>query len=230
MQENGTSFEVAKESVSNELGVSSDTLLTNYNVENPSADHVSLQENSDDETEKLGLTMSYHDNDVIFLIDNIQAGKYVVKDYYIPSAQDPDHHVKIGTVAYMDVYEWNDDDAGMLTFKLGREGSTHVANWWKNRVSSNENIYNDEPGKLNFAMKGDLTVTVGGKKYVFSDFYIAQGHNWAGNNWWIGSRECTNTGEDEIMHCNATDESGKRVIFEFIVQLKQYVFAMNIEK
>ena len=229
MQENSTTFEVAKESVAKELGVSSETLLTNYNIENPSADHTVLQQRSDVETEKLRVTMSYHDNDVEFYNDDIQAGKYVVKDFYIPSAQDPDHHVKIGTVAYMEVFKWNYSVAGMLTFKLGREGSTHVANWWKNRVSSHENIYNDEPGKLNFAMKGDLTVTVGGKKYVLSDFYIAQGHNWTGNNWWLGSKECTSTGSFAVMHCNGIDESGKRVIFEFSAELVQYEFAMNIK-
>ncbi len=230
MQENSASFEVAKESVAKELGVSSETLLTNYNVENPSPDHATLQQHSATETEKLGLGMSYHDNDVEFYNDDIQAGKYVVKDFYIPSAQDPDHHVKIGTVANMDIFDNGDGLRGMLTFKLGRKGSTHVADWWKHRVSAHENVYNDEPDKLNFAMRGDFTVTVGGKKYVLSDFYIAQGHNWAGNNWWIGSKECSNTAEDEIMHCNAIDESGKKVVFEFIVELVQYEFAMNIKK
>ena len=74
MQENGTSFEVAKESVANELGVSSNTLLTNYNVENPSADHIALQQRSDVETEKLGLSMTYRDNNLIIKMNCRVAG------------------------------------------------------------------------------------------------------------------------------------------------------------
>ncbi len=215
MQENSTSFQIAKESVANELGVSSEALLTNYNVENPTADHIALQQHSVGETEKLGLSMTYHDNVVMFQNDNIQAGKYVVKDYYIPSAQDPDHHIKIGTVINMDAFDNSGVRLGMLTFVLGREGSTNVANWWKNRVSSGENIYNDEPGKLNFAMKGDLTITVSGKTYFFSDFFIGQGHFLLSNNWWIGSRECSNTGDEYIMTCKGKDESGNTVKFKF---------------
>lgn len=210
MQENGTSFEVAKESVANELGVSSDVLLTNYDVENPSPDQATLQQQSAVEIEKLEVTMFYHDNSVKFENDNIQAGKYVVKDFYIPSAQDPDHHVKIGTVAHMNIFH----HFGILYFKLGRKGSTNVANWWKNRVSPDENIYGDDPDKLNFAMLGDLTMTIGGKTYIFSDFYLAQGHILVINPWWIGSRECNNISE-EIMTCNGKDENGNTVKIQF---------------
>ena len=214
MQENGTSFEVAKEFVANELGVSSDVLLTNYNVENPSPDQATLQQQSAVEIEMLEVTMTYHNNYVEFQNDNIQAGKYVVKGYYIPSAQDPDHHVKIGTVAHMDVFNHSNAMVGVLDFVLGRKGSTAVANYWKNRVSSDENIYGVDPDKLNFAMEGDLTMTIGGKTYIFSDFYLAQGHFLFTNPWWIGSRECNNISE-EIMTCNGKDENGNTVKIQF---------------
>ncbi|MEA3491933.1 MAG: hypothetical protein U9R27_08550 [Campylobacterota bacterium] len=214
MQDNGTSFEVARESVAKELGVSSDTLLTNYSVENPSADHTTLQERSEIESEKLGLGMSYHDNIVEFQHDDLQAGRYVVKDYYIPSAQDPDHHVKIGTVANMDVYSDEDVRLGYFTFRLGRKGSTNVADWWKHRVDADQNVYGYDPDKLNFAMRGDLTMTIGGKNYIFSDFYLAQGHFLVTNPWWIGSRECSNI-KEEIVICSGKDENGNRVKIQF---------------
>ena len=214
MQNNGTSFEVAKESVANELGVSSEALLTNYNVENPSADHIAMQERSDDETEKLGLTMTYHSNVIDFLNEGIEGGRYTVLDFYIPSAQDPDHHIKIGTVVKLDVYTGIGGEKGKLDFVLGRSSSYSVATWWRNRISSDESNYGEEPDKLNFAMKGDLTIVIGGKSYVFLDFFIAQGHNETGNNWWIGSRECRYIDKDNLT-CSSIDESGNTVKFKF---------------
>lgn len=204
MQEHITSFEVAKESIANDLGVSSDVLLTNYDVENPSPDQTTLQQHSAVEIEKLGLSMTYHNNYVYFLNNVIQGGKYVVEDYYIPSAQDPNHYIKIGTV--VDLQPGTYANERKLDFVLGREGSTDAANWWKNRVSSDENNHNDEPDKLNFAMRGTFTIILDGKSYVFSDFYIAQGHTFLSNNWWIGSKECRNDGHD-LITCNSKDAS-----------------------
>ena len=211
MQNNGTSFEVAKESVANELGVSSDTLLTNYNIENPSADHIALQQHSNVETEKLGLSMTYHSNYLEFDYKNeLQGGRYTVLDFYIPSAQDPDRHIKIGTVVNLQT----SDNQGNLDFVLGRSGSSAVATWWKNRISSGENNYNSGPDKLNFAMKGAFTIILNGESYVFSDFFIAQGHVGLINNWWIGSKECRYIGDYDIT-CNSKDESGNTVKFKF---------------
>ncbi len=214
MQENSTSFEVAKESVGIELEVSSDVLLTNYDVENPSPDHVTLQQHSAVEIEKLELSMTYHNNYVYFLNSKIQSGKYIVKDFYIPSAQDPDHHIKIGTVVKLYVYEGIGGEKGKLDFVLGRSGSYSVATWWRNRISSNESNYGEEPDKLNFAMKGTLTLTIDGESYVFSDFFIGQGHDITTNNWWAGSRECRYTNTYN-MNCDCKDESGNTVKFYF---------------
>ena len=230
MQNNGTSFEVAKESVANELGVSSDTLLTNYNIENPSADHIAMQERSDDETEKLGLTsFSYHDNKLIFIeidgnTNSLKGGWYKINDFYIPSAQDPDHHITIGTEINFEP-DWNTGNPS-LNFVLGREGSTNVANWWKNRVSSDQNNYNKEPGELNFAMKGDLTLLIGSDVYVFSDFFIAQGHTSIYNNWWIGGSECRYT-DDNLVVCNGKDESDNTVRYYFYCNIGKNVVSVT---
>ena len=219
MQNNGTSFEVAKESVAKELGVSSDTLLTNYNVENPSADHATLQQHSNVETEKLGVTMTYHHNEIEFTSNEvIQGGRYTVLGFWIPSAQDPDHHIKIGTVVKLDLISTTYGETGQLDFVLGREGTYGAATYWRDRISSDQNNYNKEPDKLNFAIRGDLTIILSGKTYVFSDFFIGQGHNISGNNWWIGSRECSNVGSNSI-DCNGKDENGNTVKLEFITSL-----------
>lgn len=221
MQENGTSFDVAKESVANEVGVPSNVLLTNYDVEDPSPDQAILQEQSAVEIEKLEVSMTYHHNVVCFepddvSIKNIEGGRYTVEDFYIPSGQDPDHNINIGTILQLNIYVSQDAPGGSLDFVLGRSGSSDAATWWKNRVSSSENIYDKEPHKLNFAVKGNLTMILDNKTYIFSDFFIGQGHNWAGNNWWIGGTGCSHiSSSPHIMTCNGLDESGNTVSLEF---------------
>ncbi len=219
MQENGTSFQIAKESVANELGVSSEALLTNYNVENPSADHIALQQHSAVETEKLGLSMTYHNNYVTFDYEYAgqakSGGRYTIKDFYVPSAQDPNHHIYINKVVDL---ELTGDDSARLDFVLGREGSSNVATWWKNRVSSDENIYNRNPDKLNFAFTGYLTLNIDGKYYVFSDLFLAQGKGLVtlfGNDWILGSRNCSYNDSAAALICNAKDENGNAVKFKF---------------
>ena len=219
MQEDDVSFKVAKESVANEVGVPSNVLLTNYDVENPSPDQLVLQQQSADEIEKLELSMSYHDNFVYFDVPNRNSGgSFVVKDYYIPSAQDPDHHIQIGTVVPVDfsnsVLHFREVS---LDFVLGRSGSYDAATWWRARVSANENIFNSEPEKLNFAMKGDLTLIFSGNTYFLKGFYIAQGHV-LHNNWWIGSKDCSYGEDFQTIHCSCTDGSGNPTEIWFSVE------------
>jgi len=218
MQENGTSFEVAKEFVANELGVSSDVLLTNYDVENPSPDQATLQQQSAVEIEMLEVTMTYHNNYAHFLYNDDMkiesGGRYTITDYYITSGQDPDNHIFKEKV--IDVNPTN-DRSGQLKFVLGRKGSTDTANWWKDRISPDQNQYDSEPDKLNFAFIGDLTLNMDGKYYVFSDFALAQGHTYIYNNWWVGGKECrqfTPYSCDCIV-CDGKDENGNMVPFVF---------------
>jgi hypothetical protein len=222
MQENDILFEDAKEFVANEVGVPSDILLANYDVEDPSPDQAILQEQSAVEIEKLQVAMTYHDNYVYFLggFFTVDSGKFVVEDYYIPSAQDPDHNIESGTEIELDMQDLSSGIGGRLDFVLGRSGSTNVANWWKNRVSSDENNYNSEPDKLNFAMKGTLTLSISTfGNTVMKDIFLAQGHNSSGNNWWIGGPNCKHWLEDEDNHsvnCVGTDSDGLSigVVFE----------------
>jgi len=218
MQENDTSFEVVKESVAAELEVSSDVLLTNYDVENPSPDQATLQQQSADEIEMLEVTMTYHLNYALFTFKYVgqveSGGRYTITDYYITSGQDPDHHIFKEKV--VDLHLTHDSYA-TLDFVLGRKGSTDTADWWKGRIRSDQNQFNSEPKKLNFAFIGDLTLNIDGKYYVFFDFALAQGHTAWYNNWWVGGKECRQfTGYNcDCIVCDGKDENGNMVPFVF---------------
>lgn len=218
MKEDDLPFEAAKESVANELGVPTNILLTNYDVENPSPDQIILLDQSAVEIEQIELKMTYHHNYVKFQTNGPEfiGGNYKVEDFYIPSAQDPNHWIKIGTVVNLD---WVDKQTTSLDFVLGRHGSSSVADWWKSKVNSDQNNYNREPGKLNFAMKGAFTVNFEPDQYdtincVFNDFFIAQGHTWDHNNWWIGGPGCSNQGGGEVT-CDCKDKDGKTIKLSF---------------
>lgn len=218
MQEDELPFELAKESVANEVGVPSNILLTNYDVENPSPDQLILLDQSAAEIGRLELKMTYHDNYVKFDINGTEfiGGNYKVEDFYIPSAQDPNHWIKIGTVIDLD---WVDRQTTSLDFVLGRHGSSHVADWWKSKVHDNQTNYNNEPGKLNFAMKGAFTVNYQASQWdtincVFSDFFIAQGRTWDHNNWWIGGPGCSNQDVGSVS-CECKDKDGKSIKLTF---------------
>ena len=216
MQENGTSFEVAKESVANELGVSSDVLLTNYDVENPSPDQATLQQQSAVEIEQLEVTMTYHDNDITFDFEfagQVKSdGRYTIADFYVRSSQDPDHHIFIDKVVDLQL---TGDDSAKLTFVLGRKGSTDTANWWNNRVSSDECLDTAKPDKLNFAFIGYLTLNIDGKYYIFSNFALAQGHSFPSNYWLCGGKNCLWNNSAFGLICNSKDENGNTVKFKF---------------
>jgi hypothetical protein len=219
MQEFDLPFEAAKESVAKEVGVSSNILLTNYNVKNPSPDQLILLERSAVEIEKLGVTMTYHDNYVKFDINGplFIDGSYKVEDFYIPSAQDPHHWIKIGTVVDLD---WVNKYTTSLDFVLGRHGSSSAADWWKNRVHASQNNYNKDPGKLNFALRGTFTVNYKPSQfeenvtYVFSDFFIGQGFTGDHNNWWIGGPGCRHQYEGSVI-CDCKNKYGKATKISF---------------
>ena len=218
MKENDLPFDLAKESVANDVGVPSDVLLTNYDVENPSPDQIILMEQSVVEIDKLGETMTYHDNYVKFVTNGPKfiGGNYTVEDFYIPSSQDPNHYIQIGTVVDLD---WVDIQTTSLDFVLGRHGSSDVADWWNSKVKSNQSNYNSEPGDLNFAMKGTFVVNYEPDQWEtincsFSDFLIAQGHTWDHNNWWIGGPGCRNIAGGAVT-CECTDENGRSTSLSF---------------
>lgn len=97
-----------------------------------------------------------------------------------------------------------------LTIEAGRHKTKDVATWMENKIKESSRIdLPDEDGKLkekkciaydtldafpeklNFAVKGTLTMTMNGRSFVIKDFVIAQGNNYLDrNNWWIGGSDC----------------------------------------
>ncbi|MCY4328976.1 MAG: hypothetical protein OXC48_02650 [Endozoicomonadaceae bacterium] len=68
-----------------------------------------------------------------------------------------------------------------------------------------KSTFNYEPGKLNFAVQGNLIIN--GKQ--FNDIILAQGHTGFSNNWWFAGRHCTKYDNNEVyaeaVDCIATD-------------------------
>lgn len=112
----------------------------------------------------------------------------------------------------------NKDDFGGVTFKndspnswlltveANRHGDGDVATWFKKQVGTGNAIatdnYDDMPGDLSFAIKGEmeLTSTILNKEvsWVCEELVIAQGHNARSrNNWWIGCKNMLT--KDEIL-------------------------------
>jgi hypothetical protein len=140
--------------------------------------------------------MSYHDNAVKMVMKNsgysILGGTYTTSDQSISGGQDPNHKNNPPQT-----YDVSGD--GKISFSVGRNGSEAVANWFASRAGGNLNTFGKNPGKLNFAFQGDLTLSIQGaglspdQPVVFKDIFLAQGHSGSTNNWWFGGFNCMKT-------------------------------------
>jgi hypothetical protein len=89
-----------------------------------------------------------------------------------------------------DVSESDDSDKRIyeINIEAGRKGSSDCADWYKESVGKNSDhmIHTEggdhSPDKLNFAIKG--TLTLDGTEYTIC---LGQGHNSNGNNWHLAS-------------------------------------------
>ncbi|CAL2092180.1 conserved hypothetical protein [Tenacibaculum sp. 190524A05c] len=84
----------------------------------------------------------------------------------------------------------------IITVKAGRKKSSKVAEWFTDAIGNGSAIgcqtIDKLPTKLNFACKGTMSFTHGGKLYTGEDIIIAQGSTAAArNNWWIGGPNMT---------------------------------------
>lgn len=149
--------------------------------------------------------MTYRDNEVNFACGQnpgLTGATFTITDYSISSGQDPQKKIydNLVTVA----------DSGInLNFEIGRKGSPDVANWFSNKIKPNENTFNSNPGDLNFALFGTLTLSFGGpvaQKYTFSNIMLAQGKSGSTNNWWFGGQNCTNK-SNHTVSCNDDDNT-----------------------
>lgn len=78
----------------------------------------------------------------------------------------------------------------ILDVKGGRHASKEVARCFRRWISDKQNTFCKDPQKLNFAIKGMLTVTYRDHTYSISDMVLAQGRSGFSNNWWLGGLRC----------------------------------------
>lgn len=162
--------------------------------------------------------MTYHDNDVNIVTSggySLISGSYVVNGFSVTSGQDPDGNIHNGLTQTF-------GSDGKMTFRVGRKGSSDVANWFNGQVSADQTTFGHTAGDLNFAFIGTLTLTVSGGilgngqgTFVFNDVAIAQGHSGASNNWWFGSQHSTNIGNNRVS-TTGTGANGHNVSFVFL--------------
>ncbi|KAK6534993.1 hypothetical protein TWF281_006292 [Arthrobotrys megalospora] len=148
---------------------------------------------------EIGVTMSYHDNDVQFNNKTsltFIGGTFLIQDLRISPGQDPENKNVVGQKKKIDAN-------GKLTFTVGRHGTDIVAKWWKDRISAQRSTFNHDPDDLNFAFLGKLTLVVNLDEgeletYVFPDIALAQGHSGSTNNWWFGGKSCEYIGDNKV--------------------------------
>ena len=115
----------------------------------------------------------------------------------------------------------NQNSQGRVVVKAGRKGSTGVADWFRTQLAGGSAIACDStgtsPNKLNFAVKGNLTLKHAGKNITCQDFTLGQGHFTGANNWWIGSNSMKREAIIGIQNCKTAD--GKTAILSFQPEL-----------
>lgn len=167
------------------------------------------------------LAMTYRDNTVELPVTassyKLISGTYVIKSYSVTSGQDPDGYIRSGTSK-----TWAGNSSS-ITFKVGRSGSESVAKWFSNNIKANQNTFNHDPGDLNFAFLGTMTLTLSGgvlgsnqDTYTINDVALAQGHSGGRNNWWFGGKNCVyQSNDNNVVRCTGTSGAGYTVTFDF---------------
>ncbi|MDJ0904276.1 MAG: hypothetical protein QNJ55_36395 [Xenococcus sp. MO_188.B8] len=158
-----------------------------------------------------GQTMEYQDNSVSFSLDGgtgyvLLGGSFTIEEYSVTEGQDPDGHIKAEEKIF--------NDKGSMTFSVGRQGSSDVAEWFHTEIHAWKTTFNHEADDLNFAFRGTLKLKVsaegGEDTYTFSNIGIAQGHSGRANNWWFGGEDCIYLTENKVS-CYGTNSSGSTV-------------------
>lgn len=193
------------------------------------------------------LAVTFHDNDVYITLNGqssasgLVSGSFLVKDFSITDKQDPG--TNLGPRPLL-----GSQNNQYFEFYVGRKGSSKVANWFASRISSSQNTFDKNPGDLNFAFLGDLTLTLNLKQpdptgsyrqtVVFDDIVLAQGHSGSTNNWWFGGKNC-HYDKDNMVYCAGTATTGQRVFAYFwrggnsssddIVNIRSYTIDPNFK-
>ncbi len=131
-------------------------------------------------------------------------------------------------------FEGIQSDGNCFNVRAGRHGSSSNISWIKEqdngvfgnnwngyKVVTNNNVYNNKtpynygvPNALNFAIYGTLTIKYNNVTYNCPNVIIAQGHNIAGNDWWIFDNPSADTrGWDNSLYCTDSLSGGAYQVY-----------------
>ena len=96
-------------------------------------------------------------------------------------------------------------DGCMLDVRAGRHGSSQVADDFKAGITANNALglmtqYATLPSELNFAVFGNLSVTIDDTTRDCQEIRLAQGHHSDYNNWWLAGTNCFHHNDDDKEH------------------------------
>lgn len=129
-----------------------------------------------------GHAKSIHPNEVFFAMPGLQKFTFT----------ETSHSVTEGQPYTEPTSEVEKPGQGVIVVNAGRSGSKDVAGWFMRNVASGQTLACDSkgsaPDKLNFAVRGTLTLELAGQAnpIVCEDVLIGQGHFGVNNNWWMG--------------------------------------------
>ncbi|MCY4330018.1 MAG: hypothetical protein OXC48_08080 [Endozoicomonadaceae bacterium] len=102
-----------------------------------------------------------------------------------------------------------------LNIRAGRKSSSHtvikcLGNMLNKNPIKNYFTFGHDPGHLNFAVEGDLTIN----NVTFKRIIVAQGHSTL-NNWWFGGVNCVYKGNSsyDMVECTAENKITKWCFF-----------------
>jgi hypothetical protein len=136
-----------------------------------------------------GHATSIHANEVFFAMPGLQGFTFTETAHSVTTGQ-----------PYKGVTSKVDKAGqGVIVVNAGRSGSKEVATWFMENVASGQTLACDSkgsaPDKLNFAVRGTLTLQLVGQAspIVCEDVLIGQGHFGVNNNWWMGGPNMSGT-------------------------------------
>jgi len=146
---------------------------------------------------------AYWENKVYFLLSgkasairSVNAGSFIITGLSISDGQDPDDKNWVGQNKPLYV-----SSSPYFSFDVGHHHTSKVANWFSSQIPPQGNTFGHEPGELNFAFLGTLSLTLRlasvdpatgryDQTVVFNDIALAQGRSGSTNNWWFGGKDC----------------------------------------
>lgn len=102
--------------------------------------------------------MTYRNNDIHFSLEegySIVNGSYTIEGFAVTNGHGPDQKIYAGLAVQC-------GSDGKMIFEVGRKGSQSVADWFKSNIPASHNTFNENPGDLNFAFIGTLSLNIKG--------------------------------------------------------------------